>query len=571
MRLCRPAWCVPPPPPPRLRLPIVPPQPHSHSTLGAPPPPPPRPQRTVHAPPPPSRSVLHMDAHPTLSTGASTPSSCSTSLAIWTRWAAAPQMPLVLPATAPRAQVIPELLALCIAHHDALVPALVGALAPFTSEEPIHLYACANTLLKDTASPCATVSQEHARILLALAPTVPPTMHIGQELPFDQAKMTLTDHIRWILLSGHESYLAQMLPLLDPTRETADTGDVTTTASTNAAAMEVPFALFPALLDCVVRRSIRQKRPISEGMGYSGKMVAQVSSALSEVVCDRLDECGPKDAVRMVQILTGGKVPMDEFWLFMLAKHLQKIVDQLGAVEVTSIGSCFASRALEDDEFFTCLTQRILFLGVDGIPIEDMAKFVFACGRVRYRDEQLLSEVLNTYRGRWSSWSPEARAHLIAGLTDLDTLNLPGVSEVVRLLDRQTLRYADRNFIATHLFSTAMYIPAGIYAFRHLVKTVGTPSTMHSIGGKYLRRYIYVTLLARLGGFGDLRKLPLASLHAFVKTQRTVEDSRNYPKRGCYEPDTSGFQIEVSSILKILQVDHQVEVRRMPFILDLVL
>lgn len=457
------------------------------------------------------------------------------------------------------AQAIPELRTLLSTRKD-LQPQLIAALEHLLlANKDNPQYVDLFRLWVDTLNATSPLSLERVRAILACAPLLPPHTVVA-DVDIERKSLSLEEHIRWFLLSGQRSILGHIISVLEVTYE--DT-------SNPGPAVSVPFSLLPALLDRVAEQEPKGRSVESSDIS------ARITSALSEIVCDRLDQCSAAEAVRMVQILTGRKVPMDEFWLFMLAKRIQNVIDELGPKEVTCIADCFAKRYLEDDAFFESLTQRVIALGggQGRIDSNTLATFVLSCGVVRYRDEKLLSDIARTYRGQWGRWSTDARAKIIGGFTQLDALNVPHILDVFRTLDYPTCRSMSREFCSQNLLIAAMYFPRALAALPHMVRHIGTSrDEMRSSYGRFLRRYIFLSLLANSGAlYQRAESLPLACLRALRKVKNVIEDERNYTKGGSYEPETSSFQIEVSSILHIIDVNHNMEVRRKPFILDMVL
>lgn len=404
-----------------------------------------------------------------------------------------------------------------------------------------------STIKRDTLLSCSqgAITQDRANFLLSSAPLIPPQIPMqSPRLRFD----TLTDHIRWYLLS----------PQTDTLAELADELEEDITDSKNSV---IPFDLFPALLERV-SYSVRNT-----------DLVARFARTMSEVVCDRLEDCSPENAVHLISLLTNRKLPLDEFWLFMLAKRVQQSIDGYDANQVTTIADCFSSRKLEDDEFFRTLTKRLQSIGIEDLKPDLLARFIYACGCVRYRDPEMLTSVLQMYQGRWTLWSAKSTAHLIAGLTQLDALDIPGVNEVMLLLNLDTTRAAPhRGFIVEHFLLTAMYFRLGILALPHLISHLNLKFAKDE--GRFLRRFIFMVKLAETGAlFENAERLPIAVLRTLRELKNVVEDSANYgfQQHSYYEPVTSGFQIEVCSMLKIMGVEHELEVKRLPFIMDVLI
>jgi len=489
--------------------------------------------------------------------------------------------------------------------------ALAEDLVPYLRDnDPCSLNALSDrhfaVLAQAIAHACVPEQAEH--IIIRWAPDRAPVLHgqkcLGSLEPPRGDDLSLPELVKWVLLFGLKSRLGQCIERMEK----------------HMVGGKVPMEALVSLLERSVdtfslhttqpsgRGNHRGRNNNSEDDATSQLLPSRVATMLSEEVCDRLEDITADMCTRMICLLTGGKVPMDEFWVFMLAKRLTHIIDETSADDVATVAEAFASRNLEDDMFFFHLTQRMLHLGLHTFTPEQIAQFVYACSVVRYRDETLLRSILDTYaawghgdytsdeckgrkkvkgnacneksrrNGFKSAFSPRARGHLIAGFVHLDTHNLlPHISSLFRSADQQVMNAFEARFLDLKFLFGCMYYPVAAHSWLpYLTKlTRSAERWTRAEGGpkgfaRRFHRIIYFVLATRAGVLGELESFPLPCLRVLAMAQWCVEDPKNF-KTNWLEPTTSGFQLEVASILTILKVPHSTEVRRVPFILDLVL
>ncbi|CAE7216096.1 unnamed protein product [Symbiodinium natans] len=114
----------------------------------------------------------------------------------------------------------------------------------------------------------------------------------------------------------------------------------------------------------------------------------RIVQLFTHFVCARIPELTADEMTCFVEALTSQALPMDEFWLFMMAKQIQDTPDRFSPSQIATISRCYADKGLEDDEFFTALSARVA-RGLQQFPLSELASFLFACAKIRFLDEGL--------------------------------------------------------------------------------------------------------------------------------------------------------------------------------------
>ena len=112
----------------------------------------------------------------------------------------------------------------------------------------------------------------------------------------------------------------------------------------------------------------------------------RIVQLFTHFVCARIPELTADEMTCFVEALTSQALPMDEFWLFMMAKQIQDTPDRFSPSQIATISRCYADKGLEDDEFFTALSARVA-RGLQQFPLSELASFLFACAKIRFLDE----------------------------------------------------------------------------------------------------------------------------------------------------------------------------------------
>ena len=148
-----------------------------------------------------------------------------------------------------------------------------------------------------------------------------------------------------------------------------------------------------------------RKAPFVKRMGRSredegelplGNRIVQL---FTNFVCARIPELTAEQTTCFVAALTSQALPMDEFWLFMMAKQIQDTADKYSPQQIATISRCYADNDLEDDEFFGALSARVT-RGLDQFPLSQLANFLFACAKIRFLDEVGMCDCLCHLVGR---------------------------------------------------------------------------------------------------------------------------------------------------------------------------
>eukprot|EP00928_Gymnodinium_smaydae_P020314 TRINITY_DN17853_c0_g5_i1.p1 TRINITY_DN17853_c0_g5~~TRINITY_DN17853_c0_g5_i1.p1 ORF type:complete len:606 (+),score=107.61 TRINITY_DN17853_c0_g5_i1:74-1891(+) len=301
----------------------------------------------------------------------------------------------------------------------------------------------------------------------------------------------------------------------------------------------------------------------------------------SNFVCERITTLGPNELTVFVKALTGPALPMDEFWLFMMAKRIQDTVDAFSAAQVVTIATRYSNSHLEDEEFFAVLSGSILRRVADIGPAL-LAEFLLACGKVRYLDEKLCSVAFPMFENRKivSQLRGQVLADVLSAASLLDQ-QFFRPSESCRLLTTtpcalQSLVRGQEGWASSLLYSVSLLrhpamlkllLPKLLSEIESFVRG-RLPSGKRQKGElhKMGRRVI---LLGLCGAFSVPRasSWSLAALQGMQQLLNTL-DAR-LPPRGVYEPASSSFHLEVAAVLDLLEVRYKVEHKQQPFCLDL--
>jgi len=156
----------------------------------------------------------------------------------------------------------------------------------------------------------------------------------------------------------------------------------------------------------------------------------QIISLYSDFICDHVNLLGTDWCTRFIRALGGAPVlPVDEFWMFILGKQVQEQVEKFNGDQLVVVANSFAQRYLEDDDFFQILVEEIMkkpvydndYVGPDlkhtlkysvddhHIEYEKNSKYddisfvgkidlLWACAKLRYRDEELIRKIFHDVR-----------------------------------------------------------------------------------------------------------------------------------------------------------------------------
>ena len=122
----------------------------------------------------------------------------------------------------------------------------------------------------------------------------------------------------------------------------------------------------------------------------------QFVSLYSDFICDNIVGLGPVEVQRLIRALARPVIPIDEFWMFILAKQLQKNISAYSGSAIVDVAHAFALRELEDDDFFEVLVNELKaqdFAKHDSLSLDEKLRLFWSCGRLRYRDEEIISRL----------------------------------------------------------------------------------------------------------------------------------------------------------------------------------
>lgn len=326
---------------------------------------------------------------------------------------------------------------------------------------------------------------------------------------------------------------------------------------------------------CRHARSLKQK---GKSIDHEAALPlgARVVHLFTHFVCARIPELTAEQTTCFVEALTGA-LPMDEFWLFMMAKQIQDTTEKFSPLQIATISRCYADNQLEDDEFFAALSERVT-RGLEQFPLSELAVFLLACAKIRFLDEALCQKAFPLFE--------EA-----ARVSHLDGASLSAAVTAAALLDW-------RRFQALHCCRVLAQNP------RELQRSVrgGDLGMGLALATVYMRnttgaRLLLPVLLEKFSEAGNsLRMSEVAMIQrrsmiiglcaafglptrsswilphlrvlqdTIKKLQLHLDRSR---RRDQYEPSPSSFHLEVVAVLRLLNVEHHLEYPQLPFRLDI--
>jgi len=302
----------------------------------------------------------------------------------------------------------------------------------------------------------------------------------------------------------------------------------------------------------------------------------------SNHICERIPELTPDQITTYVVALTSPALPMDEFWLFMLAKRIQDTVPSFRPEEVVTIARRYADKALEDDEFFEALASHVAS-SLNDFSLPQVSGFLLSCAKIRFLSEDLCERALPLF---------ESHAHVAALGGDA----VGNAFTAAALLDQRTFRaLACCRRLASHpaelrraLASTDLVLGmviAAVYLqhpgsvqmllpplLEHVAKAYAGRARIGRRGrseAAMVRRRL--TMVAQCAAFGIPRPdaWSLGLIKLVVRTLEGLEQLEAAGGRDLWEPSPSSFHLEVVAVLRLLDTEHAVEQRQSPFVLDI--
>eukprot|EP00913_Durusdinium_trenchii_P027964 g26220.t1 len=90
--------------------------------------------------------------------------------------------------------------------------------------------------------------------------------------------------------------------------------------------------------------------------GSSIALGTRIVQLFTRPVCHKIPELTAQQLTCFIESLTSAALPMDEFWLFMMAKQIQDTSEKFSPSQLVTIAECYASKDLEDcfctEEYF---------------------------------------------------------------------------------------------------------------------------------------------------------------------------------------------------------------------------
>ena len=310
---------------------------------------------------------------------------------------------------------------------------------------------------------------------------------------------------------------------------------------------------------------------------WPGGVPEQLVATFSDRVCKEMKTLQP-DALVAFTTSLGSSKAIDEFWMFFMAKRIQETVENFHASQLIVVAEAYALRYLEDDLFFKAIVDKVS-KSVDEVTDFEIVTLMLACANVRFRDESSLKVFYdrlaqNNFKGveagslsaaadldyhdsrldiAWKNVCPSGHG----GFGAVDTCSMGGAHGVYRVVAALLMG------ILHHATPAALdAVPAVLRAFDP------TAATRKDIAARLKRRWGFVALSAELGMIPNLNENTTAKFE-FREILRWMCSLQL--KRDDYMPASSGFHLEVASLLKVFQVPYEVEAKQFPFMLDLLI
>mmetsp|Transcript_98418 Transcript_98418/g.195167 ORF Transcript_98418/g.195167 Transcript_98418/m.195167 type:complete len:584 (+) Transcript_98418:92-1843(+) len=309
----------------------------------------------------------------------------------------------------------------------------------------------------------------------------------------------------------------------------------------------------------------------------------RIVQLFSNFVCERVPELTPQQITIFVVALTSSALPMDEFWLFMMAKRIQDTTRNFNPEQVTTIAQRYSYKALEDDEFFEAMSLHVLE-GLADFTLPQLATFMVACARIRFLHEDLCKSVLPLFQTTQAATrlGGEALGAALTAAALLDRRSFQPLACCWELANSPTkLKCATASTdLSLGIALAAVYLRHGAGVrlllprlLQHITlvftRSKGLGRRSRQELGMARRRVMLVGLCAALGvPRRNAWGVPLLRLvqSTFSGLSERVEE---WGHRDIWEPSPSSFHLEVVAVLRLLQVDHRLETPQQPFSLDI--
>lgn len=303
----------------------------------------------------------------------------------------------------------------------------------------------------------------------------------------------------------------------------------------------------------------------------------------SNFICERIPKLTPAEITTFVVALTSTALPMDEFWLFMMAKRIQDSTAEFSPEQVVTIARRYADRSLEDDEFFEALAER-----ATGAPqefsLQLLAGLLLACAKIRFRHEGLTGMAVPLFEdpALTASLGGETlgAALTAAGLLDQRAFRPMALCRSLAADPKELRRAVDNTDLLMGLALSVVYFRASA-GLRLLLPQLLAHLRTFFTGRRRLGRrgrqeasmvQRRVMLVGLCTAFGVPRPglWTLSLARQVSSTLEALEEQLDaVGGKDTWEPSPSSFHLEVVAVLRILDVEHTVEHPQRPFALDI--
>ncbi|CAE8616873.1 unnamed protein product [Polarella glacialis] len=337
----------------------------------------------------------------------------------------------------------------------------------------------------------------------------------------------------------------------------------------------------PALRNAGARQTFRHSGGRAQDDEEVLPLGARVVQLFTNFVCSRIPELTPAQLTSFVEALTSQALPMDEFWLFMMAKKIQDTVADFSPGQIAMIARRYSGKQLEDDEFFGALSSSVSDR-IKEFSLSQLSMFLLSCAKIRFLHEELCAKAFPLFEDAGSVAMLDGQTLsatvTAAGLLDWRTFRSMACCKLLAS-NPYELRMAVMNTdVAMGLALASVYLrnPAGARLLlprllEHFSGTVGG-------GGAGRKRYevamiqrrVVLTGLCAAFGVPNRRAWTLSQLQVVRETFHRIQLQldKTGSSKDAYEPAPSSFHLEVVAVLRLLDVEHRLETPQRPFMLD---
>jgi len=325
--------------------------------------------------------------------------------------------------------------------------------------------------------------------------------------------------------------------------------------------------------------TIKRRDEHGEASVALGTLMVQL---FTNFVCHQIPNLQAAEITCFVEALTSSALPMDEFWLFMMAKQIQDTSDRYSPYQIVTVARCYASKGLEDEEFFEALCSAV-HKRLSEFNLHQLAHFLYSCARVRFLHQELCEGAFPLFED-YSSVEALDGASLGAAITAagmLDWRHFRSLSCCQLLASRPQELQAAQGFadLAMGLALATVYMQTSAGArlllpilLNHFSNSLGYSSRQSRKEVALLQRRVTLTGLCAAFGVPNRKAWNLSQLRT---VQETLNNLQTYldrsGRRDLWEPESSRFHLEVVAVLNLLEVEHHLEHPQSPFQLDIMI